>query len=118
MRDFTIKLATMDNLFICKFGVSDYINQQFKIYYISPDGDHQYLSIDNIQNTDHQHDCYIGTLYMDGKTNQIFEDTHQETFTINRKDYKDFVGYLNILEAWDRSNIGDIEKNYGKNLVL
>ena len=118
MRDFTIKLATMDNLFICKFSVSDYINQQFKIYYISPDGDHQYLSIDNIQNKDHEHDCYIGSLYMDSKTNQVFEDTHQETFTINRKDYKDFIRYLNILEVCDRTNIGDIEKIYGKNLVV
>jgi hypothetical protein len=118
MRDFTIKLATMDNLFICKFSVSDYINQQFKIYYISPDGDHQYLSIDNIQNKDHEHDCYIGSLYMDGKTNQVFEDTHQETFTINRKNYKDFIRYLNILEIWDRTDIGDIEKIYGKNLVV
>ena len=118
MRDFTIKLATMDNLFICKFSVSDYINQQFKIYYISPDGDHQYLSIDNIQNKDHEHDCYIGSLYMDGKTNQVFEDTHQETFTINRKNYKDFIRYLNILEIWDRTDIGDIEKINGKNLVV
>jgi hypothetical protein len=55
---------------------------------------------------------------MDSKTNQVFEDTHQETFTINRKDYKDFIRYLNILEVWDRRNIGDIEKFYGKNLVL
>jgi hypothetical protein len=118
MRDFTIKLATMDNLFICKFSVSDYINQQFKIYYISPDGDHQYLSIHNIQNKDHEHDCYIGSLYMDSKTNRVFEDTHQETFTINRKNYKDFIRYLNILEIWDRTDIGDIEKIYGKNLVV
>jgi hypothetical protein len=118
MRDFTIKLATMDNLFICKFSVSDYINHQFKIYYISADGDHQYLSVDNIQNKDHNHDCYIGSLYTDGKTNQIFEDTHKESFSINRKDYKDFIKYLNILEKWDKNNIKDIEKIYGKNLVV
>lgn len=118
MRDFTIKLATMDNLFICKFSVSDYINHQFKIYYISADGDHKYLSIDNIQNKDNNYDCYIGSLYTDGKAKKIFEDTHQEMFTINRKDHKDFINYLNAIDRWDRNNIKDIEEIYGKNLVV
>ena len=29
MKDFTIKLAQMDNLFICKFSLSDYNNHEF-----------------------------------------------------------------------------------------
>lgn len=118
MRDFTIKLTTMNNLFICKFSVSDYVNRQFKIYYISADGDHKYLSVDNNQNKDNNYDCYVGSLYTDSKTKNIFEDTHDEMFTINRKDYKDFINYLNSIERWHMGLIKDIEEIYGKNLVV
>jgi len=95
MKDFTIKLTQMNSLFICKFSVSDYINHEFKIYYISPDGNHE-----------------------NSKTKTMFEDTRTETFTINRKNYKDFINYFNILKGWSNEYIDDIEKIYGKNLVM
>jgi hypothetical protein len=118
MKDFTIKLTQMNNLFICKFSVSDYVNHEFKIYYISPDGNHEYLSVNQIQNKDHQHECSIGSLYINAKNKTMFEDTYTETFIINRKNYKDFIRYFNHLPLWSNSNINDIEKIYGKNLVI
>ena len=118
MKDFTIKLVQMDNLFICKFSLSDYNNHEFKIYYISPDADHQYLSISQIQNENHDYECYIGDLYLDGKTKTLFEDTYKDTFTINRKNFKDFIKYFNTLPKWSKEVITDIEKIYGKNLVV
>ena len=118
MKDFTIKLTQMNGLFICKFSLSDYTNHKFKIYYISPDGNHEYLSVTQIQDTDHQHECSIGSLYFNSKTKTMFEDTHNETFIINRKNYKDFIKYFNILKRWSNNYIGDIEKIYGKNLVI
>ena len=48
----------------------------------------------------------------------MFEDTHTETFIINRKNYKDFIRYFNILKSWSKGYIDDIEKIYGKNLVI
>ena len=118
MKDFTIKLTQMNSLFICKFSVSDYINHEFKIYYISPDGSHEYLSVNQIQNNDHQHECSMGSLYFDSKTKTMFEDTYRETFIINRKNYADFIKYFNILKVWSNQYIDDIEKIYGKNLVI
>jgi hypothetical protein len=52
------------------------------------------------------------------KTKTMFEDTHTETFIINRKNYKDFIRYFNILKSWSKGYIDDIEKIYGKNLVI
>lgn len=118
MKDFRIKLANMNDLFICKFSVSDYVNNKLKIYYISPDSDHGYLTVNQIQNSDHHYECTIGDLYVNGKTSSVFEDTEIEQFTINRKDFKDFVNYYNSLPNWHKSNIIDIEKNYGNNLVV
>jgi hypothetical protein len=118
MKDFTIKLTQMNELFICKFSLSDYINHEFKIYYISPDGNHEYLSVNQIQDTNHQHECTIGSLYFDSKTKTMFEDTQRENFIINRKNYKDFIKYFNILKSWSNTYIDDIEKIYGKNLVM
>ena len=48
----------------------------------------------------------------------MFEDTRTETFTINRKNYKDFINYFNVLKGWSNNYIDDIEKFYGKNLVM
>jgi hypothetical protein len=118
MKDFTIKLTQMNSLFICKYSLSDYVNHEFKIYYISPDGNHEYMSVNQIQDADHQHKCSIGSLYLNSKTKTMFEDTHTETFIINRKNYKDFIRYFNILKSWSKGYIDDIEKIYGKNLVI
>jgi len=118
MKDFRIKLANMNDLFICKFSVSDYVNNKLKIYYISPDSDHGYLIVNQIQNSAHLHECTIGELYVNGKTSSVFEDTETEKFVINRKDFKDFVNYYNSLLTWCKGDIIDIEKNYGNNLVV
>jgi hypothetical protein len=48
----------------------------------------------------------------------MFEDIDTETFIINRKNYKDFIKYFNILKSWSNGYIEDIEKIYGKNLVI
>ena len=71
MKDFTRKLEQMDTLFICKFSVSDYVNHQFKIYFISPDSDHQYMVVNQIQNNEHNHECFIGNLFLDSKSNVV-----------------------------------------------
>lgn len=118
MKDFTIKLTQMNSLFICKFSLSDYVNHEFKIYYVSPDGNHEYMSVNQIQDADHQHKCSIGSLYFNSKTKTMFEDTYTETFIINRKNYKDFIRYFNTLRSWSKDYINDIEKIYGKNLVI
>lgn len=118
MKDFTIKLTQMNDLFICKFGLSDYMNHEFKIYYISPDGNHEYLSVNQIQNLNHEHECSIGTLYFDSKTKTVFEDTQREVFIISRKNYNDFIKCFNNLKWWSNTYIDDIEKIYGKNLVI
>lgn len=118
MKDFTRKLEQMDTLFICKFSVSDYVNHQFKIYFISPDSDHQYMVVNQIQNNDHNHECFVGNLFLDSKGDNSFEDTHIESFILNRKNYNDFVRYFNLIPKWEKRNIKEIEKNHGKNLVF
>jgi len=118
MKDFTRKLEQMNGLFICKFSVSDYVNHQFKIYFISPDSDHQYMTVNQIQNSEHNYECYIGNLFLDSKNETSFEDTHKEFFVINRKNYSDFVSYFNLIPKWHIQNIKEIEKNHGKNLVF
>lgn len=118
MVDFVNKLIEMNNLFICKFSVSDYINNTFKIYFISPDGDHQYLAVNQIQNSDNKHNSRVGSLYFNSKKNSIFEDTEIESFIITREDYREFIIYYNQIPMWEKRDIIDIEKNYGDNLVV
>jgi len=118
MLDFSNKLTRMNDLFICKFSVSDYVNNIFKIYFISPDGDHQYLSINQIQNEQNNYNCVIGELHLNGKKNTVFEDTEIESFVISRDCYREFVVYHNQIPMWERDNIIEIEKNYGDNLVV
>ncbi len=118
MVDFVNKLKRMNDLFICKFSVSDYINNNFKIYFISPDGEHKYLSVNQIQNADKIYDCVIGNLHLNGKDNSVFEDIETEVFVINRDSYSKFISYYDNNPMWDNNDIGLINKNYGNNLVV
>lgn len=118
MVDFANKLNKMDKLFICKFSVSDYINNKFKIYFISPDGEHKYLTVNQIQNVDKIYDCVIGDLHLKTKDNSVFEDTETEEFVINRDSYTKFISYYDNNPMWDSSDIRLINKNYGNNLVV
>ena len=60
----------------------------------------------------------MGDLYFGTKNGDVFEDLPKEEFVINRKNYSDFIKYFNHLPKWEMTNIKEIEKNHGKNLVF
>lgn len=111
----------MGALFMYKFKVYDNINLKLKIYFISPDNSHIYLSIDSVSK-DKSYLCELGELYLDEKKLIIFEDTPNEIFTINSIDNKVYKRYHDQLPLWSNCLITNLIHTYGNkndiNLIL
>lgn len=112
MGNFDKKVKYLNSLFIYKFRVYDYENQKLKIYYISPDNSHNYLSVDLTIGVDQMFFCEIGELYFDEKRKQTFEDTPNETFFIDKSDHKLFRKYYDALPTWVNLKITEIINAY------
>jgi hypothetical protein len=112
MRNFDKKVKYLNSLFIYKFRVYDYENKKLKIYYISPDKSHIYLSIDLVPNLDKVYFCEVGELYFDEKRKNTFEDTPTEIFHIDRSDYTLFRKYYDKLPSWVNHKITEIMDSY------
>jgi hypothetical protein len=112
MRNFDKKVKYLNSLFIYKFRVYDYGNKKLKIYYISPDKSHIYLSIDLIPNIEKVYLCEVGELYFDEKRKITFEDTPTESFNIDKNDYNLFKKYYDTIPSWVNRKIIEIIDSY------
>jgi hypothetical protein len=119
MENFVKKIKYVDSLFINKFGFYDSDNKKLKIYYISPDNNHSFLSVDFTPNAENEYSCEFGTLYIGTKQNITYEDTAIECFSINRNEFKSFKKYHDFLPKWDKSKITEINNfNTDTNLTF
>jgi hypothetical protein len=112
MRNFDKKVKYLNSLFICKFILYDHENQKLKIYHISPDKSHIYMSVDHITKDDKGYLCEVGELYFDEKRKLTFEDTPTECFYIDKVEYKLFRKIYDKTPPWDKNKIIDIVNSY------
>lgn len=113
MENFNKKVKYLNTLFIYKFRVYDYENKKLKIYYISPDKSHIYLQIDATSN-DGNYSCEVGELYFAQSNNLIYEDTPNESFRIDKNDFKLFKKYYDTLRLWENNMVSEIIDSYDK----
>jgi hypothetical protein len=112
MRNFEKKVKYLNNLFIYKFRLYEHENQKLKIYFISPDKSHIYMSVDHVMVKDGLYSCEVGELYFDEKKQSPFEDTPTEYFFINNLEHKLFRKYYDTQPSWVNTKIADIVKSY------
>lgn len=112
MRNFDKKVKYLNSLFIYKFRVYDHENQKLKIYFISPDKSHIYMSTDHVRFSGQSYLCEVGELYFDEKRKTTFEDTPTESFYIDVAEHKVFRKYYDNQPFWDNRKITDIVKSY------
>jgi hypothetical protein len=114
MENFDKKVKYLNTLFIYKFTVYDYENKKLKIYYISPDKSHIYISVDFIPNDERQYACELGSLYFDTVRKTTYEDTPTEEFNIDSPDFKLFRKHYDKLPTWANRKISEIIDSYDK----
>lgn len=112
MENFDKKIKNLKTLFIYKYKIYDREKQKLKIYFISPDKSHIYISVDHVINTHRMYLCEVGDLYFDKKRKVTFEDTPNETFYISKNDYKTFRKLHDNQPYWCNSKITDIVNSY------
>jgi hypothetical protein len=121
MINFNKKVKYLNTLFIYRFRVYDYVNKKLKLYFISPDKSHLYISVDGFVNQNNNYQCEIGNLYLNEKHKTVFEDTPNEIFFLEKKDCKIFNNYYNSSKTLDRIIISEIINSYNnldKDLVF
>jgi hypothetical protein len=99
----------------------DIRNKKLKLYFISPDKSHLYISVDGFVNQNNNYQCEIGNLYLNEKHKTVFEDTPNEIFFLEKKDCKIFNNYYNSSKTLDRIIISEIINSYNnldKDLVF
>jgi hypothetical protein len=112
MGNFNKKVKYLNSLFIYKFRVYDRENQKLKLYFISPDKSHIYLSVDYIRYNPLGYLCEVGELYFDEKRKVTFEDTPIESFYIENTEHKFFKKYYDNQPIWFNQMITDIVNSY------
>lgn len=117
MRNFNKKLKEIEGLFIYKFRFYDYTNHKLKIYLISPDGSHIYISVNNISNKS-TYNYELGDLYFDINKNKVFEDEPFETGVLNDKDYNFYKKKYEKISTWDTEKIKNIIDGFGFNKII
>jgi hypothetical protein len=121
MINFEKKVKDLNTLFIYRFKFYDHVNKKLKLYFISPDNFHLYLSIDSVINENKNYQCEIGDLYLNEKFGTVFEDTPKEIIFLEKKDYKIFNYYFNNSATLDNIIVNEIIKSYNnldKDLVF
>ena len=91
-----------------RFKQYDYETIKLKIYFISPDNRHIYLSIDNTYNEDGFYHCEMGDLFFDYTKNKIFEDTPNEVVRFNKNEYNIIKKFYDKTPEWSNKLIRDI----------
>jgi hypothetical protein len=115
MRNFEKKLKYLSTLFIYKFKSYDHGNQKLKLYFISPDMSHVYISVDRVKGEKHVYLCEVGELYLDEKRKTTFEDTPTESFCIGDTEYRVFKKYHDNQPIWVSWNITNIINSFNIN---
>ena len=121
MINFNKKVKDLNTLFIYRFRVYDAVNKKLKLYFISPDKSHLYLSIDSVIGENKNYQCEIGDLYLNDRYGTVFEDTPNEIFILGKNDYEIFCNYYNNSKTLDNIMVNDIIKSYNnldKDLVF
>lgn len=106
------KLKYMDGIYLYKYQLYDRINHKVKVYFISPDNHHKYISIDSVYNKKNICIFELGDLLLNSKKNLVFEDTPDEIFELNKNDFKLFNEYFKSKPLWYNANIGKFDKLY------
>jgi hypothetical protein len=88
--------------------VLDYKEYKIKIYYISPDSRHIYITIDSIPNAANQYTLEVGNLFFNYEKLQIFEDTPNEIETLNSNEFKIVKKLYDKTAIWSDNKIKDI----------
>ncbi len=112
MRNFEKKVKYLNSLFIYKFRVYDHENQKLKLYFVSPDKLHIYMSVDHVKYNGLGYLCEVGDLYFDEKKRTTFEDTPTESFYIDGSEHKFFRKYYDNQPSWVNHKIIDIVNSY------
>lgn len=117
MKDFITKLKTFESLFLYNYATYDKNTNKLKIYLISPDQEHQYISIDMSRDENNAYQCEVGSLYF--LNEEEFEDTPISTFTVSLKNKTDFQAYHKRKRLWDSRDIKHIINSFSsKDLII
>lgn len=110
MEDFINKVRRFETLFIYNFSTYDKKTNSLKIYYFSPDQQHQYLSLDLGKNNLGLYQCEIGGLFLGN--NDIFEDTPIQVFYISKKNKEDLRRFSDNHPEWNYHLINEIKDSF------
>ena len=117
MKDFLNKLKIYEKMFMYNYSFYDRAEFKLKIYYFSPDQEHQYLSIEINKNSDNMHKCEIGALYI--TEDSLFEDTPTHLCYIPAKGKTEFDKFYNTKKIWSNRKIKFIKESFSpKNLII
>lgn len=112
MENFAKKIDYVWNFFMYKFKYHDARSHKIKIYLISPDEEHLYMSVDMASDGENKFHFEIGNLYIDKKFNKLFEDNPKESFKINKRDFNFFKKKTNKIQEWEDKLFNDLNKIY------
>ena len=116
MKDFLNKLKTYEKMFMYNYSFYDRADLKFKIYYFSPDQEHQYLSID-LNKNNNMYKCEIGALYL--TEDSIFEDTPAYTYHIPAKGKTELDKFYANKKTWSYKKIKGIKESFTpKNVII
>jgi len=110
MKDFITKLKKFESLFMYEFGTYDKINNKLKIYLISPDQRHQYISVELSNLNSDDYECEIGDLHF--INNKVFEDTPISIFNLTKDNRREYQKYHEKKNKWDNRDIPFIVKSF------
>jgi len=110
MQNFDKRVKYLFDLHMYRFKQYDYETIKLKIYFISPDNRHLYLSIDSVPNKEGLFHCEIGELFFDYANNKIFEDTPNEIAYFNKIQYGIIKKFYDKTPTWTNHLIRDIMK--------
>ena len=114
MQNFDKKVKYLDTLFIYKFKVLDYKEHKIKIYYISADSRHIYITVDSIPNAENQYKLDLGDLYFNYEKQQVFEDTPKEIVVLDTHEFKIIKQLYDKTSNWSNKKIKDIFESIEK----
>ena len=113
MGNFMENVNKNSRFFIYRFKDYDYYDKKMKIYYISPDMNNVYLTVDSIVGEGGKFMCESGDLYFDIKNSNLFEDSPKEIFAVNKFDFNSFKKYYNLTPTWSNYKIKEICSSIG-----
>lgn len=111
------KLKTYEKMFIYNYSFYDRNDFKYKIYYFSPDQEHQYLSLDLTKDDNDMYKCEMGLLYL--TDNSLFEDTPNYSYKLSIDIKSMFDKYTKNKKTWSNKKIKDIKEVFlAKDLII